>query len=68
VFDDIIVEIKAKESIADEDYAQAINYLKVSGNKVGLIINFGKASLEFKRVSFKNIKILLQIHRLVVFN
>jgi GxxExxY protein len=53
VFDKIILEIKAKEGgIAEEDYAQAINYLKCSGCKVGLILNFGKMKLEIKRVIF----------------
>lgn len=53
VFDKVIVEIKAKEGgIAEEDYAQTINYLKCSGCKVGLILNFGKMKLEIKRVVF----------------
>jgi GxxExxY protein len=53
VFDKVIVEIKAKDGgIAEEDYAQTINYLKCSGCKVGLILNFGKMKLEIKRVVF----------------
>jgi len=52
IFGKIILEIKAKEGIADEDYAQTINYLKCSGCKVGLILNFGKLKLEIKRVVF----------------
>ena len=53
VLDKVIVEIKAKEGgIAEEDYAQAINYLKCSGCKVGLILNFGKLKLEIKRVIY----------------
>lgn len=53
VFGKVIVEIKAKEGgIAEEDYAQTINYLKCSGCKVGLILNFGKLKLEIKRVVF----------------
>jgi GxxExxY protein len=53
VFDKVIVEIKAKEGgIAEEDYAQAINYLKCSGCKVGLILNFGKLKLEIKRIIY----------------
>ena len=53
VFDKVIVEVKAKEGgIAEEDYAQAINYLKCSGCKVGLILNFGRMKLEIKRVVF----------------
>ncbi|MEO5564194.1 MAG: GxxExxY protein [Chitinophagaceae bacterium] len=52
VFDSVILEIKAKEGIAKEDTAQIINYLKCSGCKVGLILNFGKTRLEIKRLVF----------------
>lgn len=53
VFDRIILEIKAKEGgIAEEDYAQTLNYLRVSGCKVGLILNFGRIKLDIKRVVF----------------
>ena len=53
VFDKVIFEIKAKEGgIAEEDYAQTLNYLKCSGCKVGLILNFAKLKLEIKRVVF----------------
>ena len=53
IFDKVIVEIKAKEGgIAEEDYAQTLNYLKCSGCKVGLILNFAKMKLEIKRVVF----------------
>ncbi len=52
VFDKIILEIKAKDSIADEDYAQTINYLKCSKCEVGLILNFGRGKLGIKRVVF----------------
>jgi len=51
VFDKVIVEIKAKQGgIAAEDMAQTINYLKVSGCKVGLILNFAAVKLQIKRV------------------
>ena len=51
VFDKVIVEIKAKErGIAEE--AQTLNYLKCSGCKVGLILNFAKLKLEIKRSVF----------------
>jgi len=46
----VILEIKAKEGIAGVHYAQVINYLRVSGSKVGLILNFWGASLEIKRL------------------
>ncbi len=50
VYDKIILEIKAVSGIADEFIAQAINYLKVSGNKLALIVNFGELKLNYKRV------------------
>jgi GxxExxY protein len=52
VFGKVILEIKAKDGIPDEDYAQTINYLKCSGCKVGLILNFGKLKLDIKRVVY----------------
>ena len=50
VTNDIILEIKAKEGIAEEHIAQTLNYLKASGCKVGLILNFGEDALKIKRV------------------
>lgn len=52
VFDEVILEAKAKEGIAPEDMAQALNYLKCSGCKVGLILNFGRMKLDIKRMVF----------------
>jgi GxxExxY protein len=52
-FDEIIVEIKALDKeINDEHIAQTLNYLKTSNCRVGLIINFGRKSLEYKRLVF----------------
>jgi len=39
-FDDIIVKIKAARKLADSDTYQVINYLKATGRKVGLLVNF----------------------------
>jgi len=50
VFNKIILEIKGKSSIAEEHEAQAINYLKVSGNKLALIVNFGEMKLNYRRI------------------
>jgi len=51
MFEDIIVEIKASaEGIANEHISQTLNYVKASGCNVGLIINFGKKSLEHERL------------------
>lgn len=49
----IIIEVKShKDGITDEHLAQTLNYLKASGVKLGLIINFGKTSLEYKRLIY----------------
>ena len=50
VFDKIILEVKGMAGIADEHIAQTLNYLKVSSLKLGLIVNFGELSLQYKRV------------------
>lgn len=50
VFDKIILEVKAINQIADEHIAQAINYLKVSNNKLALLVNFGDFKLQYKRI------------------
>lgn len=50
IFDNIILEIKAVNGIVDEHIAQTINYLKVSGNKLGLLVNFGELKLNYKRL------------------
>ena len=52
VFDKIILEVKAVSSITDEFVARAINYLKVSNNKLALIVNFGEMKLKFKRIVY----------------
>jgi GxxExxY protein len=50
VFDGIILELKAAENgLCNEFISRMINYLKVSGCKVGLLVNFGRKSLEHKR-------------------
>ena len=48
-YEEIIVEIKAISSLSGVEEAQLINYLKATGLKVGLLINFGAKSLEHKR-------------------
>lgn len=50
VYDKIILEIKARESISNENVTQTINYLKLSGCQLGLIVNFGRSKLEVKRL------------------
>ena len=48
-YDDIIVELKAVKEIDDNHRSQAINYGKVAGTKVSLLINFGDTSLQYER-------------------
>ena len=50
VFDKIILEVRSVSVIREEFVAQAINYLKVSGNKLALLVNFGESRLNHKRV------------------
>lgn len=50
VFDKIIVDTKTIEKIGNVEKAQMINYLKISGLRVGLILNFKHAKLEWQRL------------------
>lgn len=50
VYDSIILEVKGVSAITDEFVAQSINYLKVSGNKLALLVNFGELRLNYKRI------------------
>ena len=49
-FDGIVVELKALANLSGTEVAQMINYLKATGMKTGLLLNFGTKSLEFKRL------------------
>ncbi|HTN08699.1 GxxExxY protein [Agriterribacter sp.] len=46
----VLVELKAVTVLDDVHLAQALNYLKTYRLEVGLLINFGSKSMEFKRV------------------
>lgn len=46
----IMVELKALTKLEDVHLAQAMNYLEAYNIRIGLLINFGSKSLEFKRV------------------
>lgn len=52
IMDKIILEAKAISGLIDEFLNRTVNYLKVSENRLGLIINFGKDKLEYKRVVY----------------
>ena len=50
VFGEIIVELKARNKLAPIDWAQTKNYMKATGKRRGLLLNFGAMSLEYERV------------------
>ena len=49
-FDAVVVELKALPKLTGVEESQLINYLKGTGLKVGLLINFGAPSLDYKRL------------------
>ena len=49
----ISVELKAITKLEDVHFAQAINYLETYNLEIGLLINFGETSLNFKRLTHK---------------
>jgi GxxExxY protein len=52
VEDSVVVELKALDRLTFQHQAQVINYLKGTGKKLGLLINFGGQKVEYKRVVF----------------
>lgn len=49
VSDDLIVELKAVRAVNDDHVAQLLGYLRGSGKRYGLLINFGSPKLQIKR-------------------
>ncbi|MBU3658639.1 MAG: GxxExxY protein [Flavobacteriales bacterium] len=56
VADVLSVELKAVTNLEDVHFAQAINYLEAYNLELGLLINFGERSLNFKRLQNKKYK------------
>jgi GxxExxY protein len=50
VFGEIILELKAIQTLTPSETKQVLNYLAASKNKIGLLINFGEDSLKYKRI------------------
>ena len=48
-YDKIILELKALSALTSEHESQLLNYLKATGLKLGILINFGEKSLVYKR-------------------
>lgn len=52
VEDSVVIELKAIDSIARAHEAQLLNYLRATGTRVGLILNFGTPRLGIRRLVF----------------
>jgi len=50
VVEKCMVEVKAKAILSDEDYIQTLSYLRASGFRVGLLVNFGAKKVEIRRL------------------
>lgn len=50
VFGEIILELKAIQTLTSSETKQVLNYLAASKNKIGLLVNFGEDSLKYKRL------------------
>lgn len=51
-YDSLLVELKALSALGSQEESQLLNYLKATGFKTGLLLNFGTKSLEHKRMVF----------------
>ena len=49
-YDEVVVELKALSTLGPIDHAQVINYLRVSGRRRAVLLNFGGRSLQIKRI------------------
>lgn len=49
-YDKIIIELKVAEGLIDDHIAQVLNYLKATQMRLGLLINFGSPSLQYRRI------------------
>lgn len=55
VNDTLICELKAASALSKADEVQLVNYLTATNHDVGLLLNFGSASLQFKRKHRRNV-------------
>lgn len=52
----VVVDTKVIEAITDHERGQMLNYLRITGHKVGVILNFKRAKLEWERIVLSNRK------------
>jgi GxxExxY protein len=52
VIEDVLVEVKAKAGLEEADFIQTLSYLKASGYRVALLLNFGAKHLQSKRLIY----------------
>lgn len=50
VYDKIILELKALDALSTVHESQVLNYLKATGFKLGILVNFGQQKLQYKRL------------------
>lgn len=50
IYDEIILEVKTVKEISNEHIAQTLNYIKLAGSQIGIIVNFQNKSLTHKRL------------------
>lgn len=50
LFEKIILELKALDTLSTVHESQVLNYLKATGFKLGLLVNFGQPKLQYKRL------------------
>lgn len=51
-YDHVVVDMKVIQSITNVEVGQMLNYLKITGLRIGLILNFRRPRLEWKRVAW----------------
>jgi GxxExxY protein len=52
VDESVILELKSQDTITNADRAQTLNYLKATGYKLAIILNFGKTRLQTERFAY----------------
>ena len=50
IVEDVLLEIKATSTLQPEHYVQALSYLRASGRRIGLLLNFGSDRVQYKRL------------------